>query len=269
MNPRQLLVAVAALAAALSGAATAAKAHSGHDDASQPPPPGIGAQPGAAGSGEVFEVVLKPARDGGTLVYVADIDSNDPIADATIEVDTGKTALRAEPSGAAGVYRLAWDMPSQPIDLTLTVSAAGRDDLLLVTGAAAAMTPEQPEAADTMALLADWRRWLTGGSATVAALLGATMILGRRAAAGAAIVLFSLIAAGSAFAHAGEDHGDGPAPAAPLTVADGQAVVMPKESQFLLQVRTARAEAREVADTVRLVGRVVPDPAGYARIQPA
>jgi hypothetical protein len=29
------------------------------------------------------------------------------------------------------------------------------------------------------------------------------------------------------------------------------------------------AESREVADTLRLVGRVIPDPAGYARIQPS
>jgi len=82
------------------------------------------------------------------------------------------------------------------------------------------------------------------------------------------VLLLGLVAAGSAFAHSGHDHG-GEQPETAAAVTPGRAVAMPKEAQFLLGVRTARAEAREVADTIRLVGRVVPDPTGYARIQPA
>lgn len=44
---------------------------------------------------------------------------------------------------------------------------------------------------------------------------------------------------------------------------------MPKPTQFLLGIRTVRVEPKQAAETIRLVGRVVPDPGGYARVQPS
>lgn len=268
MNSRQSFLAVAVFAAALSGAAVAAMAHSGHDDVEPPPPPVAATGPGAAAAGEAFEVVLKPAQ-GSTLLYAADLDSNAPVADAAIEVDTGDGIAAAQPTASAGIYRLAWEMPATPVDLTITISADGRDDLLLATGVARPAAPSPVVAAESELLSDSWRRWVTGGSATLAALFGVGLIARRRGSAAGAIVLLSLLAAGSAFAHAGEDHGDGAATPAQPAVLSGQTVMMPKESQFLLDIRTAKATAREVADTVRLVGRVVPDPSGFALVQPA
>lgn len=49
---------------------------------------------------------------------------------------------------------------------------------------------------------------------------------------------------------------------------DHRGVTLPKASQFLLDVRTVPAEQRNVTQTIRLVGHVIPDPAFYARIHP-
>lgn len=267
MNTRQIF-AVATLVGAVLASASAAMAHSGHEHAAEPPPPVARSGLGAAGLGEHFEIVIKVADGGGSLVYLADLDTSAPVAGAAVEVEAEGTAMIAAPTASPGIYRLAWEMPARPVDLTVTVSAAGRDDLLLLTGVARPVAPQSAAVAAGFASPADWKGWLAGGGA-VAALLGVGMIARRRGFAGAALVLLGLAAAGPAFAHAGEDHGDGGAPTTQAAVVPGRAVTMPKESQFLLGVRTGRAEAREVAEAVRLVGRVVPDPTGYARVQPA
>lgn len=274
MRNRQRLFAVVVTAAALMGAAGAAMAHSGHDHGASEaaPPPAASAGPATAAVGEVFEVVVKADGAGGALLYVADLDSNAPVAGAVIEIDaSGADSWQgvATPTASPGVYTLPKPLLPQPVDLTITISAEGRDDLLLAVGVRGAAPAATAAPASGTRLPDAWKRWLTGGSASLAALFGIGMMARRRGGLGLVVVLLSLVAAGSAFAHGGEDHGDGAAlPAQPAPV-PGRAVAMAKESQFLLGVRTAKVEARQVAETVRLVGRVVPDPAGYARVQPA
>lgn len=262
MKIRHFGLAVAALTAALWGAAPAAMAHSGHDHGGAAPPLPIALPgPGTAATGEAFELVFKANDTGGTLLYLADLDSNEPVGGASIEVDAG-TIFTAAPAASPGVYTLAWEMPAQPIDVTVTISAGGRDDLLLVSGVAKPASPAPAAPQPTWA--GDWRRWLGGGGASLAVLFGVGMFARRRVVAGAAALLIGVVAAGSAFAHAGHDESAGQA----TSVTAGRAVVMAKDSQFVLGVRTVTAEAREVVDSVRLVGRVVPDPSGYARVQP-
>lgn len=260
MNTRHSIFAVAVIAAALLGAAPAAMGHSGHDHGGPaPPPPTV--VPGPAASGDIFDLVLKPDPAGGTRLYLADLDSNEPITDARIEVDTG-TALLASATATPGVYGLAWEFPVEPVDLTVSVSAGGRDDLLLISGVV------QPTAEHSSAAPAPraWTRWLSGGAATLVGLFGVGLLARRRAVAGLVALLLGVVAAaGSAFAHAGHD--EAPAPSSAVTA--GRIITLPKESQFLLGIRTSKAEARAVADSVRLVGRVVPDPSGYARVQPS
>lgn len=268
MTTRRFL-AVAAVAAALLTPAAAAHAHAGHDHgAAEPaPPPPAAAGPGSAGVGDGFEAVLKPAGDTGTLLYLADLDSNAPVAGAVVEIEGGWQG-RAQATTTPGVYVLDWALPAQPVDLTLTVAAGGRDDLILLTGVAATVAP--PLVAAAAAAAPDWRRWLGAAAAGLAGLLGVVLAARRRGAAATVALLVTMLAAGSALAHAGHDHGGGGGGDEPAAApAPGRSLTLSKESQFLLGIRTVKAEAREVADTVRLVGRVVPDPAGYARLQPA
>lgn len=226
------------------------------------------AAPGFAAEGEVFELVVR-AEPGATLLFLAERDSNAPVEGAALDVEIAGPDVwsgRAAPAGSAGIYAIDWRAGPLPANLTAVVQSMGRDDLILVEGLRIEAPPAAPVPA-AAAPLGDWRV-LAGGGAGLLLLaafgLGMRLCRGRRTAGAALIAALSLPSL--AFAHAGHDHG-GPSVGDALPPA--RAVAMSKESQFLLGIRTFRVEAREAADSVRLAGRVVPDPAGYARLQPS
>ncbi|KIL99822.1 Membrane-fusion protein [Paramagnetospirillum magnetotacticum MS-1] len=221
--------------------------------AAQPVTPGLGTE------GDAFQVVLAPGLDGRTLVYLADLESNAPINDASIDAEAEGWSGKAVPAEGPGAYVLNWMPPLAGIDLTLMVSAQGRDDLLLARGVAPLPLPPAPPAP-----VEHWRHW-AGGAAIGAVLVVGAWWLGRHRA-GAAVILL-LLAIPAARAHEGHDHG---APAAEAPAAQpGALLVMAKPTQFLLGIRTQKVQSAEAAETVRVVGRVVPDPAGFARVQPS
>lgn len=255
----------AALAALLALVAVPAFAHGGEDHAAPPvaAPIATAVTPGAGAEGGAFQAVLVAApKHGRTELYLADIDTNAPVAGAAIEADAGTWQGRAADGGAPGFYLLDWLPPAEGADVTLTVAADGRDDLLLVSGL---RLPAGP-AATAAPAIAHWTHW-TGGAAigAVAALVLFALSRRSRKGAAAAVLVLALVAQ-DARAHGGEDHG---AAAAPMPAEAGAVLTMPKATQFLLGIRTTRIEAQEAADTVRVVGRVLPDPAGYARVQPS
>lgn len=255
------MFAVPLLAAALALATPQASAHSGHDHgAEETARPTLPTQPGAGADGTVFQAVLAPGGDGSTLLYLADIDTNAPIAGAVIEAEASGWQGVAEPAGADGVYRLAWYPPPEGADITLLVLAGGMDDLILIPAIAPA-APPTPTAAPR-----PWRSWGALTTAGLGALAGLVLLSRRRRIAAAAVVVL-LAGGGEALAHAGEDHGGTEAPAA--VTAPGAATTMTKATQFLLGIRTARVEPREAADSRRVLGRVVPDPSGFAKVQPS
>jgi len=220
--------------------------------AAQPVTPGIGSE------GDAFQVVLAPGTDGRTLLYLADLDSNAPVADAVIDAEAEGWSGKAVAADGPGAYALAWVPPATGTDLTLMVSAGGRDDLLLARGIA-----PLPPPAVAPAPVEHWRHW-TGGAAIGAVLVIGAWWLGRRRAGTAVLLL--VLAVPAARAHEGHDHtATAEAPAAQ----PGAMLVMAKPTQFLLGIRTHKVESAEAAETVRVVGRVVPDPAGFARVQPS
>lgn len=221
-----------------------------------PATPGIGAE------GDAFQAVLVPGPDGRTLIYLADIDGNAPVADAAVDVETEGWSGKATPANGPGVYALAWTPPAAGADLTLMVSARGRDDLLLAQAVAPLPPPAAPPAPDQ-----HWHHW-AGGAAIGAVLVVAAWWLGRRRAVPALLMLALFIPvarAPTAHAHEGHGHAEAETPA----VQPGAMLVMAKPTQFLLGIRTQKVDSAESAETVRVVGRVVPDPTGYARVQPS
>lgn len=250
------------LAALISASPVAALAHGGEDHGAPPAPAQVSTpvkQTGFAADGTVFQAVVVP--DGKhSRVYLADLDTNEPIIGATIEAEAGAWRGAGRPSAEAGVYDLDW-APDETGHLTLLIAAAGKDDLILIQA-------NERQASAPLAAKADngGVRWTTAGGAGAALIVGGIALARRRrgVAAGAAAIAL-LLAAGSAFAHGGEDHG-APAEEQPKAT-PGTALTMPKATQFMLGVRTVRIEAKEAADTVRVVGRVAPDPDGYARVQ--
>lgn len=239
-------------------------AHGGEDHGAPPAPspgPVAGAMPGPArtgfaAEGDAFQVVMLPGEDGSTRLFLADLDTNAPITDAVIDVEAAGWQGQAHPE-SPGLYHLAWTPPADGADVTLMIGAQGRDDLVLVRSVA---PPPPPAAAATP--VEHWRHYAAGGLIGVGLGLAGLLLSRRRAAAAAILALLPL--SGNALAHDGHDHGAAPPPSPP-----GTQLALPKATQFLLGIRTLRVEPREAADTVRVVGRVVPDPAGYARVQPS
>jgi cobalt-zinc-cadmium efflux system membrane fusion protein len=232
-------------------------AHGGEDHSSQPPVAVQSAQTGFAADGTAFQAVLAPEGGGHVLLYLADSDTNAPVGGARIDAEAAGWSGRAEPTAGVGIYRLSWELPVDPVDMTQEVSADGRDDLLLLAGLA---RPAEPTA--IAAPPQHWRHWwggaLLGGVATMVLVV---LVVRRRRLSLVAL----LVAASPAFAHSGHDH---PAEASPA-VTVGAPIGMAKSTQFLLGIRTERVAAREAAETVRVPGRVMPDPAGFARVQPS
>ncbi|MEO5375156.1 MAG: efflux RND transporter periplasmic adaptor subunit [Alphaproteobacteria bacterium] len=272
-------IAVAALVLATPSAVLGhgGEDHGAHAVAVAAPPPSSG-HPRFAAEGDSFQAVLVP-EDGRTVLYLADVDTNAPVLGAVIEAGAGDWQGLAQVGGAAGVYDLAWAPGPTGADVTLMVSAGGKDDLVLVTAVRPReATPAAPVTGETSFTWwkPDWsvietidQRILmaAGGAGALVMLVTTAVLVRRRWTSRTLVALFLLGGATSASAHGGEDHGAPPSPQPPA--APGAPIVMPKPTQFLLGVRTERIEAREAADTIRVVGRVVPDPSGYARVQPS
>ncbi len=242
-------------------------AHGGEDHgapAAIAAPPATFGPTGFATEGSAFQVAVFPT-DGTTKLYLADVDSNAPIAGATIEAESGAWQGSARATREEGVYELPWMPPPEGGDLSLIVSGGGKDDLLLLQGVKVLPPPGSESAAQPA--IAHWTHWTGGG--VIGAVLVALLLLGRRRKDITPVVaaLVFVATASPAFAHGGEDHGS-PQPSQPQ-IQPGQPIAMSKPTQFLLGIRTEKIEPREAVDTVRVVGRVIPDPSGYARIQPS
>jgi RND family efflux transporter MFP subunit len=247
-----------------------AQAHGGEDHGG----PALAAAPapaaptGFGAEGSAFQIVAY-AAEGKVVLYLADSDSNAPVAGASIDAEAPGFRDQATPLQYPGTYQLTWAPPAEGADLSVVVSTVGKDDLLLVQG----VRPPPPNHPAVPTLVAHWTHWVGGGAIGMGAVL-ILWLLGRYRKIVTALLVLGVsalagleLAPGEALAHGGEDHGT-PAPATP-PVQPGQIVTMPKPTQFLLGIRTEKVEPRQAADTVRVVGRVIPDPTGYARVQPS
>ncbi|CAA7622109.1 efflux RND transporter periplasmic adaptor subunit [Magnetospirillum sp. SS-4] len=256
------------LAAALLAVAlpSAVLAHGGEDHgAPAAATPVVTEQSGFGAEGTAFQAVLYPAA-GKTVLYLADADTNAPVTGATIDAEVGGWQGRARPTREVGVYELDWAAPESGTDVTLIVSAAGKDDLILIE-AAGRKAAARPVAA-TPAMGSNLKAVGAAGGAGVVLLAGGLALIRRNRKAAVAVLALGLLGlADPAHAHGGEDHGD--APAAPPQAQPGTPVAMSKPTQFLLGIRTVKVEPQQAADSVRVVGRVIPDPSGYARVQPS
>ncbi|MBF0109308.1 MAG: HlyD family efflux transporter periplasmic adaptor subunit [Magnetococcales bacterium] len=228
---------------------------------------------GTGARGDWFEAVLTQASDSSTWIYLADAASNAAIANAMIEVETAETPAwqgKAEPTPAPGVYRIDRVFTSgTAIDVTLTVTHEKWVDLILVSIPARVAPPVVASgAAPAVSWIPEW------GWIVVPAVLATLILLWRRdrkkGGVAVALVLMSGVGAGPVHGHGGEDHGaakpENAAGSMVMTATSGRVARLPKASQFLVGLRTQPATRREVTRTIRLVGRVIPDPAFHARV---
>ncbi len=282
MSVRPMRVRV--LSAVLLGlcAAGGAAAHEGHSHGDEPKPVAVSTVPALEASSSEFELVAVP--NGPELVIHLDrFATNEPVSGAVIEVSAdGATAAASE--APDGTYRAPAPWAARPgsHEATFTILTEDAADLLIGTLDIPDPAAEAPVAGAIRvpAVLGDMMRdpglmigaamaFLLGSLATLAFTLRGRV---RVAAVAAVIGLASLLVGGTAFANADENPGDGKAAASafpadpPRRLPDGSLHV-PKRTQRLLEVRTMVAAEGEAAATVRLMGRIVPDPNFAGHVQ--
>jgi RND family efflux transporter MFP subunit len=275
---RNILPAFAAAVFILISGTTGPRAHEGHDHGPEAPAAPATVTPRGEAQSERFEVVAV-AQGKALAIYLDDYKTNAPVDKAGIEVETPSGPVTAKALGN-GVYSLAAPFLERGghIDLIITITAGGDPDILPVTidvpapdtaagnGAAAKNGAEMILASLSQSPLA------TGFAGFV---LGALLVglVRRSRRAGAAVLLFVLIAATSAVAHEGHDHGPDPAAASngdtrAQRQPDGS-VFVPKPIQRIFGLRTVETEQGTFARTVELPGRIIPDPNASGYVQTA
>lgn len=142
--------------------------------------------PRASAQTDSFELVAVldqgDAQHPPTLtIYLDQLDTNEPVAQASIDVESGAFKASAQPAGP-GVYTVPGSAFAKPgrYPLTFTVQSADTADLLnatLVTGAHDAHGGEPAQAAGTAHTR--WP-WLAAGAALLIALGAAAALSARR-----------------------------------------------------------------------------------------
>jgi hypothetical protein len=152
-------------------------AHEGHEHEPAQPRVEVGVAPRAVAESEAYELVAVLQPHGLTL-YLDRYDSNEPVADARIEVESG--ALRAVAKALTpGVYALPGETFTRPGShpLTVTAQAGGDTDLLATTLVVGEPVRGQAEPAPRVPASV----WWSGGGVLLAA-LGYAAMRSRRAA---------------------------------------------------------------------------------------
>lgn len=265
-------------------------AHGGEDHGAPagPTPVGlVGHVRGASAMSDTFELVLRWSAEpsNGAIpveVFLADRDTNAPIVGATIALHWAKSAggneLRtdAKATSAPGIYRADMAGPPGIYALTAVIAAGDRGDLLTASDLSFGITPADARGAKGLTANEEHGApWLWVALAIGAlVIVGSTGFLAGRAAgrrrgqaAGLALslVVMARLATPPASAHGGEDHGE---PEVPGTTAASDVHGIAKDLQFLLAIRTARAETATLTERIRVQGTVIAPPEALAEVRP-
>ena len=252
-----------------------ALAHEGHEEQQ---PVSAGALPRGEADFGAFEIVAI-VRGENLEIYLDRFATNEPVAGATVEVESPGGPVKAAAS-ADGTYRVAapWLAKSGRTDLIFTVTAGDTTDILPMTiqsAPGAAQSAAQPDAA-AGGYFSKVSVLLVLGGAFIGALLAGIFLRGGRRAAALVAILPVLLGAREPEAHKGHGHEEEKAQIAISTVSgeraqrlpDG-AVFVPKTVQRIFAVRTQVAESAEYNKITELPGRIIPDPNASGYVQSA
>jgi cobalt-zinc-cadmium efflux system membrane fusion protein len=279
--------------------AVAAHGGPGHDHGPEPAATAAPAVPRLIAEGSELELVATPK--GHTLtIYLDRIATNEPVDGASIEISGDGIATGKATQAGEGTYTLEAGWVDEPGTkaLTFVVEANGEADLL------AGLLVIPSHADEDHGALSGWtgifarpELWLLaitvglGGfflafafrpvrlppddpvKAEPAAAPKPTAVHTLKSAAQIMLVamLFASMIPGKTRAHEDHDHAEEAGPAvpagsAPAKLPSGE-VFLPKASQRLLHVRTARTASETAQTGTELVGTVIADPAHEGRVQ--
>jgi RND family efflux transporter MFP subunit len=249
-----------------------APAHEGHEHDAAPRAPMPGS-PRVAAASERYQLV--GIVEGEVLViYLDRADDNAPVTTATIEVSLNGEPYKAELVAKTGTYEVTAPIlrKAGSHEVLVMLTEGGVHDLLVgtltlpgTTGQAETGRRGLASAVDEVreALAASRRGIAFAGIVLLAAAAGGALLSGRlRLLIAPAAILGLLLASAVAWAHEGHDHGPDMSVSAgnsPYRRPDGTLFV-PKPTQRLLEIRTRVATVESRPRTVRLHGRIVPNP---------
>lgn len=224
-------------------------------------------------TGDVFEVVvmMAPKKNPNTTIYLSDPDSNRPIGDAEIKMVAKSSSIKATKTNKKGVYQATLPL-SNLSSLSLDIQKETFKETFNFENIANLTSPT-----------IHWG-WLAK-MAVLLLVLGSLGLAARkeiiaRLKALFSISIFLLFSIPNAIGHGDNpDHGREKEEISPkqdshqenqdqhvIAAAPG-GLVIPKELQFHLGIITEKASEKPLKGTIRLLGTIISDPSGYARLQ--
>jgi hypothetical protein len=257
-----------------------AHAHEGHDHGDRAAPAPAYVLPRGESASPVFQTVVV-ASQGQLTIYLDRFATNEPIADAAIEVETpdGPAPALPRPDGSYSL-KAPWLPKAGHVDIALTVTAGSDVDVLSVS----LDIPEGNGASERGGVTN-----LSGIRAHAGAFTAPLLMLGVGLAAGFALGLrrrrtaptillaaaATLLAHGEGLAHEGHDHDARDMPA----IADAQneraqrqpdgTIFVSKPVQRIFGLRTTVTADGSFPRAVELPGRIIPDPNASGYVQTA
>lgn len=175
IHPLKKMLAAALAVLALNAYSLPAWAHGGEDHGESKPAAAapVSAAPRATTATADFELVLA-FEDGKLNLYLDRFASNEPVADARLEIESGSFKADAKPL-SAGVYSVPGDFFAKPgqYPLAITVTAGDSFDLL-------STTLDRSEPVTGPEHTHGWSEWAVWGIAGVLLFAGTGLIAIRR-----------------------------------------------------------------------------------------
>ncbi len=265
------------LLAVAVGLPAVARAHEGEDHGAPTVSTANAGMHVLAATGDVFEVVLKHAEHAegpktAMRMLVSETDTNAPVSGAQVELTlTGPAVLALTPlMESPGIYVAEAELaPEVEFAAVATVTRGDAVDVLALGTVHVEEEhegEEHGEAAHHAEAASGVPRWVVVGGVILLVAVGAWVVFRRKRGLLSVLLPASFICGLSlgseAWAH--EDHGK-PQQQAPAVV-PGVAFTVPKETQFLLEVRTQRAAVRPLESRLVAPGKVVPRTDRYAQV---
>lgn len=274
--PLQVFATLLTLMLGLAGNIANAHGDEPHDDASASVTLIQHALPRVEMVGETTEVVAQLFHQR-LRIYVSDWSSNTAIADAKVEVEW-QTKTLATTFVGDGLYETAElsTIPSQDMALAISVQAEGHDELLEGDLVLAPIDAENQhsEASATAPSPGSLFYYMSLVTALLVGLLCGRW-WGRNSVAVALIILaISAIPIPRAVAHGDDSHDEAKpiqarlqeAEEKPQRLSNGNLFV-PKSVQFLLQIKTQKADFKQQAFSARFPAEIIADPNSQGLLQ--
>jgi cobalt-zinc-cadmium efflux system membrane fusion protein len=217
-----------------------------------------------------FELTLKhghiePGEESEMTLYVADYITNEPVSDVelTVQVKDQPDIVIEVELHETGVYHLHGKFP-EAIQYALLVNLNAKEkgaELMQLGPVEIGKEPPQPDAAPVAEEEHSHNNWWQIALALIGG-LGLGYLLFRRSPRTAMSVLIVLLVHTTlqkASAHEGHDHAEEESKT-------GNKVLVPKETQFLFDIRTLRIATGDFTPAVALYGTIIPAPGEYAEI---